>query len=122
MILCMNCVFVALPFLILKGRVIMVRTDYVKLTRLEAVAYRQKLKSGGAGIVILKKGYGQPGIATIDKRDSRPIVQANINTKEFPVEAFNEAIELTVGMPYSKRKSIGYPLDSSKEEVIEVVE
>lgn len=100
----------------------MIRTEYVKLKSLEGVAFRQKLKNRGAGVVILKKGYNQPGMAAIDKRESRPILQANMNTKEFPEEAFSEAIELTIGMPYAKRKPITFPLDSTKEDVIELAD
>ena len=37
-------------------------------------------------------------------------MRANINAVEFPEAAFGEAIELTVGMPYAKRKPIAFPL------------
>jgi hypothetical protein len=99
----------------LKGWGIMIRTEYVNLKTLEAIAYRLKLKNRDAGIVIMKKGYNQPGLAYIDKREARPIIQPNINTEEFPEESFIEAIELTIGMPYAKRKPVAYPLESISE-------
>lgn len=100
----------------------MIRTDYVKLTDMEAVAYRQKLKSGGSGIIIIKKGYKQPGIAQIDKRESRPIIASNINRKEYSNEMFEEAISLTIGMPYAKRRPLSYIWKDEKEEIQEIQE
>ena len=88
----------------------MIRTDYVRLTSLDAVAYRQKLKGGGSGIVIHKRGYDQPGMAYVNKRDAKPVLRENISAAEFPEAAFSEAIELTIGMPYAKRKPIAFPL------------
>lgn len=109
----------------------MIRTDYVRLTTLDGVAYRQKLKAGGSGIVIHKRGINQPGMAYVNKRDAKPVLRDNINREEYPEAAFAEAIELTVGMPYSKRKPIAFPLqhlpavpteDETVAPVAEVVE
>jgi hypothetical protein len=100
----------------------MIRTDYVKLTKTEAVAYRQKLKSGGSGIVIIKKGYEQPGIAEIDKRESRPMIASNTNQTEYSEEMFQEAISLTIGMPYAKRKPLSYTWKEEQEEIQEILE
>jgi hypothetical protein len=100
----------------------MIRTDYVRLKKLNAVAYRQKLKAGGSGIVIIQKGVKQPGIAQIDKRESRPILQANINEKLYPIEAFEEAIELTIGMPYGKRKPVRFPAELLEKKPVETMD
>ncbi len=97
----------------------MIRTDYVRLKTLNAVAYRQKLKAGGSGIVIVQKGVKQPGIAQIDKRESRPILQANISEKLYPIAAFEEAIELTIGMPYGKRRPVSFPVELLEKKNVE---
>ncbi len=83
----------------------MIRTETVKLTTLQATAYRQKLTSGGAGIVILRSDFAQPGIASISKTSGQAIPTANTPKEMYPMEAFQEAIELTGGLPYKKRKA-----------------
>ena len=83
----------------------MIRTDVVRLTTLQATAYRQKLTSGGAGIVILRSDCSQPGIASISKTSGKAIPSANTPKDQYPAEAFTEAIELTNGLPYKKRKA-----------------
>ena len=84
----------------------MIRTDVVNLTVIQAVAYRQKLQAGGSGIMILRYDSKQPGIASISKTSGDPIPAANIPLDLYPMEAFQEAIALTAGMPYSKRGSV----------------
>ena len=84
----------------------MIRTEIVTLTVIPAIAYRRKLPSGGSGIVILKKGVSQPGIATISKTSGEPILAANTSSELYPKEAFLEAIALTSGLPYHKRGSV----------------
>ncbi len=83
----------------------MIRTDVVKLTTIPAAAYRQKLNAGGAGIVILRNDFKQPGIASISKTSGKAIPAANLPKDKYPEEAFQEAIELTAGLPYIKRKA-----------------
>ena len=84
----------------------MIRTNVVKLTVLSAFAYREKRKDGGSSIVILRPGASQPGIAGIDKRTGNAMPTVNTNKKLYPPEAFEEAIKLTFGLPYSKQKSV----------------
>ena len=81
----------------------MIRTDTVTLTTIPATAYRQKLPAGGSGIVILREGARQPGIASLSKTSGEAIPTANTSAKLYPKKAFEEAIALTAGMPYSKR-------------------
>ncbi|WP_448598379.1 hypothetical protein [Thermoleptolyngbya sp.] len=81
----------------------MIRTKIVELSTIEAAAYRQKLRNGKSGVVILRYDHAQPGLATINRRTGEPEPAANINLETFPLEAFREAIELTSGMPYSRR-------------------
>ena len=83
----------------------MIRTEVVNLTSIPAVAYRQKLSSGGSGIVILRSGVSQPGIASISKTSGEAIPTKNTPAKLYPKKAFQEAIALTTGLPYKKRSA-----------------
>lgn len=102
----------------------MIRTNIVKLTTIPAIAYRQKLPSGGSGVTILKYGVEQPGIAAISKSSGEAIPSQNTNIEIYPLEAFNEAISLTVGMPYKKQKNVRVTeemvqeIEDEKDEVI----
>ena len=102
----------------------MVRTDTVKLTVINAIAFRQKLTAGGSGVTILRYDYKQPGIASISKTSGSPIPAANTPADMYPEEAFKEAIALTSGMPYSKRGSVRLeaeaPVDIAPEAAEEV--
>ena len=103
----------------------MVRTDVVNLTTLQATAYRQKLVSGGSGIVILRSDSSQPGIASISKTSGEPILTANTPKDKYPAEAFREAIELTVGLPYRKRKAptaVNLPAEEKETPEIKEIE
>ena len=75
----------------------MIRTNVVTLTVIPAIAYRQKLPSGGSGITIYRYDTVQPGIASISKSTGKAIPAANTSRKLFPQKAFSEAIELTAG-------------------------
>jgi hypothetical protein len=92
-----------------------IRTKIVELSALEAAAYRQRLKDGKSGIVILRYDASQPGLATVNRRTGTPEPSANTNLEMFPIEAFQEAIELTSGMPYSRRGAV--KLSGNKEAV-----
>ena len=84
----------------------MIRTKAVALTTIPAIAFRQKLKSGGSGITIIRSDTQQPGIASVSKTSGDPIPAANTPKDLFPKEVFEEAMALTAGMPYSKRGSV----------------
>ncbi len=84
----------------------MVRTNVVRLSVVPGVAYRQKLPAGGSGIVILREDCEQPGIASISKTSGEAIPAENTPKKKYPQEAFQEAIALTAGLPYTKRGSV----------------
>ncbi len=100
----------------------MIRSNVVRLTSMQAVAYRQKLPSGGSGIVILKKGISQPGIASISKSSGEAILTTNTPVNEYPQEAFAEAIALTNGMPYRKLGGVKYVDEVVAENDDETVE
>ena len=82
----------------------MIRTDKVDLTVIKGEAYRQKLTSGDAGIVIIRADSDQPGLATISKSTGKAVPSANTSLKLFPQEAFDEAVLLTARMPFRKAK------------------
>ena len=84
----------------------MMRTNVVKLETIKAFAYRQKLKAGDSGIIIVRPDVKQPGLATISKKTGEAIPAANVNTKYYPPEAFKEAMALTNGMPYRRQGAI----------------
>ena len=81
----------------------MIRTNSVTLSVMPALAYRQKLPSGGSSVVIIRADATQPGVASISKTSGEPIVADNTPAELYPPEAFAEAIELTAGMPYRKQ-------------------
>ncbi|MBQ1505358.1 MAG: hypothetical protein IIZ48_01155 [Erysipelotrichales bacterium] len=97
----------------------MIRTNTVNLTVIPAIAFRQKLPSGGSGITILRYGVDQPGIASISKTSGEPIYAKNISEKLYPPEAFTEAMELTKGMPYGKRKPVRVTEEIKPAEIAE---
>lgn len=81
----------------------MIRTEVVTLSCIPASAYKQKLPSGGAGIVIIRGDCAQPGLASISKTSGKAIPAKNNPASFYPAEAFDEAIALTSGLPYKKR-------------------
>lgn len=97
----------------------MIRTNTVKLTSIPAVAYRQKTNAGDSTIVIVKPDVPQPGIASVSKKTGEPVLLANVNAKEYPLEAFKEAMNLTYGMPYKKQGSVKVTKDMFVEPVAE---
>lgn len=102
----------------LKGN-FMIRTKIVELSTIEAAAYRQKLRGGHSGIVIMRYDADTPGLATINRKSGEPDPSHNTNLEQFPIEAFKEAMELTSGVPYSRRgkvKLIGEKEDVSAQE------
>ena len=80
----------------------MIRTAVVKLETMPALAYRQRLGAGDVGIVIVKPGVSQPGLATLSKNTGEAIPSKNTPAAEFPAEAFAEAVAKTAGLPWKK--------------------
>ncbi len=66
----------------------MIRTKIVELTTIEAAAYRQKLKGGKAGVVVMRYDTEQPGLASFSRNTGDPVPNANINLDLYPQEAF----------------------------------
>jgi len=82
-----------------------IRTKAMELSAIPAIAYKQKLASGGAGIKILRAD-GPTAVCTIDKRSSDMVPYGSFDESLFPMEAFDEAFELTSSLPYSARGNI----------------
>ncbi|MFM7267413.1 MAG: hypothetical protein ACKOZT_02335 [Cyanobium sp.] len=86
-----------------------IRTRLVELSSLEAVAYRQKLRGGQSGVVILRHDTAQPGLALLNHQSGQPDLAAHTPAALYPIEAFQEALELTSGLPYSSRGPVRSP-------------
>jgi len=85
----------------------MFRTNAVKLTILNAVAYRQKLRnSGDIGLTIIRPDLKQPGIASLSRKTGEPVLAANTNAKDYPLDAFKEAAALTQGLPFKRMAAV----------------
>lgn len=94
----------------------MIRTKTVRLTKIPALAYRQKLQAGGSSIVLIRADESAPGIASISTATGEPIPTVNTSLKKYPLEAFKEAMELTRGLSYRKLGSVKVTPDMFKEE------
>ena len=93
----------------------MIRTAVVPLTVIPGFAYRQKLSSGGSGIVLLRSDAAQPSIAGISKTSGEPVPTVNCPLNLYPIAAFREAIELTKGLPYRLQSGVKLVLSQPAE-------
>lgn len=97
-----------------------IRTKAVELTSIPAIAYKQKLAAGGAGIKILRMDDDKSAVCTIDKRSGDMVPYGKVDEKLFPMEAFDEAYELTSGLPYSARGAVKLqPTQVQTDDVVE---
>jgi len=83
-----------------------IRTKVVELSEIPAIAYKMKLKSGGSGIKLYRTDQDATVFAEIDKRTGEVPVSDKINAELFPENAFEEALELLEGLPYSARGKV----------------
>jgi hypothetical protein len=79
-----------------------IRTTVVELTKVPALAYKYKLKTGGAGLKILYEETGQSETYTISRRGELSANQPGAAVGEAALEAF----EMTQGLPYSARGKV----------------
>ncbi len=93
----------------------MIRTRLVELSTIEAAAYRRKLGAGHSGVVVMRYDTPQPGLASVNKRTGEANPADNVNVDLFPLQAFQEALELTSGMPYSRRGPVKLSGDPSSQ-------
>ena len=96
----------------------MIRTNFISLCTCNGVAYREKLPAGGSRVVILEVGVKQPGIAEISKTSGEPIPAKRNPKNQYSLESFQEAIELTAGLPYSNQK----PMKLNGRKAVEIQE
>jgi len=80
-----------------------IRTTALELTTIPAIAYKQKLASGGAGVKLFRLDADATAVFTIDKRTGDALPFGKYDEALFPDEAVLEAVELTSGLPYSAR-------------------
>jgi len=80
-----------------------IRTTAVELTAIPAIAYKQKLQAGGAGVKIFRLDQDAAAVFTIDRRSGEAVPYGKFDAALFPEEAVAEALEATVGLPYSAR-------------------
>ena len=83
-----------------------IRTTAVELAAIPAIAYKQKLASGGAGIKIQRLDTEAMAMFTIDRRSGEALPYGSVDEVLFPDEAVYEAKELTAGLPYTARGKI----------------
>ena len=99
-----------------------IRTAAVELLTIPAIAYKQKLASGGCGLRILRLDQSEVGAFTINKRDGDAVPYGSINAALFPDFAVEEALEVTNGLPYSSRGKICVSVFSESKEEEDVTE
>jgi len=83
-----------------------IRTTAIELSTIPAIAYKQKLSAGGAGLKILRLDQDATGVFTIDRQGGAPQPYGKVDAALFPDAAVDEALELTQGRPYSARGKI----------------
>ena len=83
-----------------------IRTTAVELSTIPAIAYKQKLASGGAGLKLHRTDINAEAVFTVDRRGDAPVPYGKVDEALFPEEAATEALELTIGLPYSARGKI----------------
>jgi len=100
-----------------------IRTQAMELSSIPAIAYKQKLTAGGAGLKLLRLDSAATAVFTIDRRTADMIPYGPYDTGLFPEEALLEALELTQGLPYSARGKIAIKsfaaMDPEPEDVTE---
>jgi len=100
-----------------------IRSKVIELSTIPAIAYKVKLKSGGSGIKIHRTDKELTAFAEIDKRSGEIAEGGKFSAEIFPFEAFEEAIELLAGLPYSARGKVKILIDDSHDDAeIEVPE
>ncbi|MCL2061899.1 MAG: hypothetical protein FWH03_04660 [Firmicutes bacterium] len=78
-----------------------VRTKAVELETIPAIAYKQKLAAGGAGIKIHRLDVDAVAVYTLDRRSESAVPFGKTDIKLFPPSAVSEAVAVTVGLPFT---------------------
>ena len=98
-----------------------IRSAAVELSTIPAIAYKQKLHSGGSGLKILRLDQEAAAVFSIDKRSGAALPYGPVNEVLFPNDAVEEALDLTTGLPFSARGKIkitSFELPKEAEDVI----
>jgi len=82
------------------GENAMIRTAAIKLTTIPAMAFKHKLKDGGAGITIITPD--DKALFTINKRDGTCVPHGKADTGVFTEAVINEVLEKTQSLPYRR--------------------
>jgi len=82
----------------------MIRTETVLVPSIKAVAFKQKLASGGAGITIITPD--DRAVFTINKRDGTCAPYGQVNNEVFTAAIVDEVLELTRGLSYKRLGSV----------------
>jgi len=83
-----------------------IRTKVVELETIPAVVYKIKLKSGGSGIKMHRTDQNATYFAEVCKRTGVVLIDGVLDPNLFTEEAFNEAMDLLAGLPYSARGKV----------------
>ena len=86
-----------------------IRTTSIELTSIPAISYKYKLKTGGAGIKIHRLDITDCAAFTFDKRSGELVPYGKVNEENFPINARQEAVIVTTGLPYSSRTKVVVP-------------
>ena len=78
----------------------MIRTTAIKLTTIPAMAFKQKLNTGGSGITILTPDDN--ATFTVNKRDGKCVPYGKVDTAIFTEAVVNEVLEKTQSLPYRR--------------------
>ena len=93
-----------------------IRSKVVELNSIPGIAYKVKLKHGGSGIKIHRTDQEITAFAQIDSRSGEPRPDERVKQAFFPAEAFDEAIELLAGVPYSSRGKVKIVISEVQED------
>jgi len=83
-----------------------IRTQAMELSSIPAIAYKQKLAAGGSGLKLQRLDLEAAAVFTIDRRTAEAVPYGPYDMELFPEEAVQEALDLTLGLPYSARGKI----------------
>ena len=92
-----------------------IRTTAVELASIPAIAYKQKLAAGGAGVKLFRLDRDATAVFTVDRRTGEGGAYGSYDAALFPDEAISEALELTAGLPYSARGKLNITVFEEKK-------
>jgi len=99
-----------------------IRTTAVELCSIPALAYKQKISTGGAGVKILRIDQDATAMFLIDRRSGEAQPYGNYDADLFPDEAVDEALDLTLGLPYTSRGKLTITVFDVPEDEDDVIE